>query len=77
MAKKPSRSSLQRLLLRKHLIIRNLATTNAIVMKLTTIMYLHKTFNLAEDWGVNDKTQAGVNKKPLKMSRKISFLPQF
>ena len=37
---------------RKHLEIHNLATTNATLMKLTTIMYLHKTFNLAKDWGV-------------------------
>ena len=35
--------------------IHNLATTNAMLMKLTTIMYLHKIFNLAEDWGLNDK----------------------
>ena len=31
---------------RKHLKIYNLTTTNATLMKLTTIMYLHKTFNL-------------------------------
>ena len=36
---------------RKHLKIYNLTTTNATLMKLTTIMYLHKTFNLAKDWG--------------------------
>ena len=33
----------------------NLTTTNATLMKLTTIMYLHKTFNLAEDWGVTHR----------------------
>ena len=33
----------------KHLKIYNLRTTNAALMKLTIIMYLHKTFNLAED----------------------------
>ena len=33
----------------KHSKIYNLATTNATLMKLTTIMYLYKTFNLAED----------------------------
>ena len=32
---------------RKHLKIYNLTTTNAALMKVTTIMYLHKTFNLA------------------------------
>ena len=37
---------------RKHLKIYNWTTTNAALMKLTTVMYLHKTFNLAEDWSV-------------------------
>ena len=37
---------------RKHLKIYNLTATNATLMKLTTIMYLHKAFNLAKDWGV-------------------------
>ena len=37
---------------RKHLKIYNLTTTNAVLMKLTTIISLHKTFILAEDWGV-------------------------
>ena len=36
----------------KHLKIYNLTTTNATLMKLTMIMYLHKKFNVAEDWGV-------------------------
>ena len=40
---------------RKHLEMYNLTTTNATLMKLTTIMYLHKTFNLAEDWGVTHR----------------------
>ena len=31
----------------KHLNIYNLGTTNAIMMKLSTIMYLHETFHLA------------------------------
>ena len=30
----------------------HLAATNAYLMKLTTSMYLHKTLNFAEDWGV-------------------------
>ena len=34
---------------RKHLKIYNLTTANVTLMKLTTIMYLHKMFNLAED----------------------------
>ena len=37
---------------RKHLKIYNLTTANATLMKHTTMMYLHKMFNLAEDWGV-------------------------
>ena len=37
---------------RKHLKIYNLTTTNAALMKLTMVMYLHKTFNVAEDWCV-------------------------
>ena len=37
---------------RKHLKIYNLTITNATLMKLTMIMYLHKRFNVAEDWGV-------------------------
>ena len=40
---------------RKHLKIYNLTTTNATVMKLNIIMCLHKTFNLAENWGVTHR----------------------
>ena len=39
----------------KHLKIYNLTARTATIMKLTTIMYLHKTFNLAEDWGVTHR----------------------
>ena len=39
----------------KHLKIYNLTATNAALMKLTTIMYLHNTFNLAKDWGVTHR----------------------
>ena len=51
MAKKPPRSSLKPnfQLLRKHLKTNNLPTSNAILMKLTTIMYLHETFHLAKN----------------------------
>ena len=58
---------------RKHLKIYNLTTKNAAVMKLSTIMYLHKMLNLAEDWGVTHRVQKGVNQKSLKMSQKIVF----
>ena len=33
----------------------NLTTTNAALIKLTTIMYFHKIFNLARDWGVTHR----------------------
>ena len=39
----------------KHLKIYNLTTANATLMKLIIIMYLHKMFNLAEDWGVTHR----------------------
>ena len=38
---------------RKHLKSYNLTTKNAILMKLSTIMYHHKMFNSAEDFGCN------------------------
>ena len=38
-----------------------LTTTNATLVKHTAIMYLHKTFNLAEDWGVTHRVQESVN----------------
>ena len=40
------------LLVGKHLKIHNMETTNAILMKLTSIMYLHETFHLAQNLGV-------------------------
>ena len=58
----------------KHLKIHNLTITNATLMKLTTFMYLHKTFNLAEDWRVTHRMQESVNQKSLKMSQKINLL---
>ena len=39
----------------KYLKIYNLTTTNATLIKLTTIMYLQKTFNLEEDLGVTHR----------------------
>ena len=35
----------------KHLKLYNLTTTNATLINLTAIMYHHKVFNLAKDWG--------------------------
>ena len=39
----------------KHLKISNLTTINATLMKLTKIMYFHKTLNLVEDWVVTHR----------------------
>ena len=58
----------------KHLKIYNLTTTNAIKMKLTTILYLHEIFHLAKNWGVAHKVWEGVIEKPLLKSQKIGVL---
>ena len=58
----------------KHLKVYKLKIINATLMELTTIMYLHKTFNLSEDWGATHRAKEGINQKPLKMSQKINFL---
>ena len=55
----------------------NLITTNAILMKLTTIMYLHEAFNLAKNGGVTYRTQEGAIKKPLIKRHKMSFWVNF
>ena len=60
--------------LRKHLKIYNLTTTNAIKIKLVTIVYLHETFHLAKYLGMALGAWEGVAKKPLKKSHKICFL---
>ena len=54
MAKKPPKSTQKWyfLLVRKYLKIHNFATTNSILIKVTTIMDLHETFHLAQNWGV-------------------------
>ena len=49
---------------RKLLKIYNLRTTNAIKMKLGTIVYLHETFYLTKDLGVTHKEWQGVVEKP-------------
>ena len=53
----------------KHLKIYNLTRANAGLMKLTTIMCLDRTFNLEENWGVNQKR--------LKLSQKNNFWVNF
>ena len=39
----------------KHLKIYDLGTTNAMPMKRTMILYHHKIFNLAKNWGVTHR----------------------
>ena len=57
----------------KHLKIYNLRTTNAMKIKLTTIVYLHETFHLAKDLGITHRAWEGVAKKPLKKKPKTQF----
>ena len=52
----------------------DLTTRNVIMMTLTRIMYLNKTFHLAKNIGVTHRAQEGVNEKALKMAQKVSFL---
>ena len=53
----------------KSLKLWNLATTNAILMKLIMIMYICKIFHLAENWDIKHRAPEGMNKK-----KKITFL---
>ena len=46
--------------LQKHLKLYNLRTTNAIKMKVGTIVYLHETFHLTEDLSANFRAWQGV-----------------
>ena len=61
----------------KHLKIYNLTTRNGTLIKLTMILYLHKKFNVAEDWSVTPRAQEGVNQKPFKMSQEMNFWLNF
>ena len=62
---------------RKLLKIYNLRTTNAMKIKLTTIVYHHETFHLKKYLGVTHWAWEGVAKKPLKKRPKIGFLAPF
>ena len=54
--------------------IYNLTTTNAVLLKLTMILYLRKTFHLTNRIGCKKiGRQRAETKKPLRMSQKISF----
>ena len=55
----------------------NFITAHAILMKLTTDIYLNKVFHLAKSWSVIHRVQEGVNKKNHKMSQQISYLATF
>ena len=52
-----------------------LTNTNAILMKLARTMYLPKIFDLAKNWGINQRASECVNKKHLRIRKKIRFLP--
>ena len=52
----------------------NFTTTNAILIRLTTNIYLNKVFHLAKSWVVTHRVCDGVNEKPFKMSQKKSIL---
>ena len=62
---------------RKLLKIYKLRTTNAMKMKLCTIVYLHENFHLTKDLGVTFREWQGVAVKPLKKAPKIGFLALF
>ena len=58
----------------KILTIFNLATTSAIMVRLTLIVYLLEIFNLTKHLGVTNGTKESINQKPLRMSQKFSLL---
>ena len=72
---KPPRSSqkLYFLLLGKHLKVYNLTTTNGIMMKLTSIMYLNDTFHLVKKLGRNTKGVRGRKRKTSKNDLQNQF----
>ena len=55
----------------------DVTTTYAIVMKLTTDIYLNNGVHLVKSWGLSDRVYKVVNKKTLKMSQKINFFDHF
>ena len=62
---------------RKLLKIYNLRTTNAIKMKVGTIVYLHETFQLTKDLSANFRVWEGVAEKPRKKASKVGFWAYF
>ena len=61
--------------MQKNLKIFNYTTTNAIVMKLTTDIYLNKDFHLPKSWDVTHRVKECINKKTQKMSQKVINIP--
>ena len=55
----------------------DVTTTYAIVMKLTTDIYLNNGVHLVKSWGLSHRVCKVVNKKTLKMSQKINFFDHF
>ena len=49
----------------------NFTTTVAILMKLTTDIYLNKVFHLTKSWGVIHSMLEGKNIKTQKMGQKV------
>ena len=58
-------------LVRKNLKTFNLKTTNAMLIKLITIMYLHDISNSTKIYGVTHRAQESENHKTLRMSQKF------
>ena len=48
----------------------NFTTTNTILMKLATDIYLNKVFHLSKFWGITQKVQEDIKKETHKMSKK-------
>ena len=73
--KKPPKSSLKStfLVLAQHLKIYNFGFTNAILMKLTTSMYKHETFDLAKKLGRHPQGVEGRGPKTYEKKLKVGF----
>ena len=78
-AQKPQKWPISWMLLlpQNFLKIYNLRTTNAMKMKLGTIVYLHETFHLTKDLGVVQGGSRSVAEKLLKKYPKMGFLAPF
>ena len=61
----------------KHLKIYNFRTTNAMKIKLGSIMYFYETFHLTKDFGVAPRGSEGVSRKPPKKPPKQGFWTNF